>query len=513
MTGSSLLTRVRRLEEEMGALVAQHGRTTAAPDFSRYAEDPVGFLVEVLRDTPWTKQVEIAEAVRDAPRVTVPSCNSAGKDHLAARLALWWVYARNGFVLITGPTDRQVKHIVMGHVHAAFAAAADLPGELYEMALRVGRTKQRGLLAFTSTAGDVSKLSGFHAPRLLVIVTEAQGVEAAVYEGVYACAAGDDSRILLLGNPLEPTGKFYEACSSPRWRRVRISAFDHPNLREQRNVIPGGITQAGVDQFAAEYGVDSPIYKARVLGEFSTSLSAGLVERPWLDAAAERFRAGTMLVDAWRDGHWQAGLDVARFGRDLTALAVRQGPVLHGVCAWGKLDLIATCDRVPRELTAPPFRLRRAKRLTDAEERIGVPVELRPPDGPFKLVVDEVGVGAGVVDELVRRQWPIVPFNGGRTPPQGPDSRFANWRASSFWDLRQLLELNLIAMPFRAQLVEELVQTRYLELPSGKLAIEPKADLQARIGRSPDEADAVCMAYLGYYRRPGQEWVHARVRI
>ncbi len=46
----------------------------------------------------------------------VRSANGCGKDWLAARLALWWVYARQGLVLLTGPTERQVVEIVMGEV-------------------------------------------------------------------------------------------------------------------------------------------------------------------------------------------------------------------------------------------------------------------------------------------------------------------------------------------------------------------------------------------------------------
>jgi hypothetical protein len=90
--------------------------------------------------------------------------------------ALWWTYARGGLVLVTGPTERQVVEVVMGEVRQAFRKATDLPGDLYRTALRVG--DRAAILAFTST--EASRLTGFHAPRVLALITEAQGVEAFV---------------------------------------------------------------------------------------------------------------------------------------------------------------------------------------------------------------------------------------------------------------------------------------------------------------------------------------------
>lgn len=496
---------VDRLEARLEKLVAHHERAKSLQDFRRYADDPLGFITEVLKERPWAKQEEIAHKVAAHPRVAVQGCNAAGKDWLAGRLALWWALARGGLAVLTGPTERQVRQILMGQVRAAFTRAEDLPGELFEMSLRFGPAEDRGILAFTSVPGDASRLTGYHAPGLLVIITEAQGVDPATYEAAFACAASEGARILVLGNPLQPTGPFYDICTSPTWARVKISARDHPNVIEDRNVIPGGISRAGVAQFAQEYGEDSGIYRARVLGEFSTTLAEGLIDRAWLEAAAERFRSNAFTSDSI-DQAWQAGLDVARFGRDRTVLGVRRGPILLGMATWVKCDLMTTADRVPHVLKGEPFRLEFLGSRADG----WVPVWHYCPPHPrevfIRLLVDEVGIGAGVVDELRRRRYPVAGFNGGASPPGGPDSRFANRRASSYWELRQLLELRLVAVPWREGLVEELVNTEYLELPSGKLAIGPKNDLETRIGRSPDEADSLAMTFEGFYQRPEREW-------
>ena len=143
------LRAIQRLDSDLGELLARHERGRDLSEFGRYADDPVGFIRDVLHGEPWSRQVEIAEAVRDAPLVVVRSANAVGKDWTAGHLALWWTYARGGLVLVTGPTERQVVEVVMGEVAAAFRQAKDLLGDLYRTALRVG--DRAAILAFTST--------------------------------------------------------------------------------------------------------------------------------------------------------------------------------------------------------------------------------------------------------------------------------------------------------------------------------------------------------------------------
>ena len=62
-----------------------------AEDLTRYADDPVGFVRDVLGEAgmPYSKQVEMLEAIVQHRRVSVVGANSAGKDWTAARAVLW----------------------------------------------------------------------------------------------------------------------------------------------------------------------------------------------------------------------------------------------------------------------------------------------------------------------------------------------------------------------------------------------------------------------------------------
>jgi len=456
---------IEKLGRDLGELLATHERGRDLEEFSRYADDPVGFIRDLLHGEPWSRQEEIAEAVRESPLTVVRSCNGAGKDWLAARLALWWVYARQGLALITGPTERQVREVVMGEVARAFGKAKDLPGELYQMALRLGREERAGILSFTST--EASKLTGFHAPRVMAILTEAQGCEDFAWEGLLACATGAQDRVLAVGNPLTPSGRFFEVSRSEGWRSIRIPATDHPNLLEGREVIPGGVTVEFAERMAAEYGEDSGVYRARVAGEFPDESEDALCARSWIDAAVERWTSGEMESKADREPV-VLSLDPARFGPDASVLIVMQGPVVREIVSWTKKGLNETAGRV----------------LTKLDEV-----------GPATVVVDEPGLGGGVIDRLAEQGVEVVAYNGGRRAELVPNpERFRNRRAAAYWMLRQRLEDGDLALPHDDRLADELTTIRWHVDSSGQIALEPKDRVRERLGRSPDTADALAAA-------------------
>ena len=77
-----------------------------------------------------------------------------------------------------------------------------------------------------------------------------------------------------------------------------------------------------------------------------------------------------------------------------------------------------------------------------------------------------------------------------RTPP------FTNLRAAAYWRMREWLDPDLgydIALPPGRELLAELCAPRYAMTTAG-IAVEKKAEVQKRLGRSPDLADAFVMS-------------------
>jgi hypothetical protein len=55
-----------------------------------------------------------------------------------------------------------------------------------------------------------------------------------------------------------------------------------------------------------------------------------------------------------------------------------------------------------------------------------------------RAVVDDPGVGGGVVDRLAELNLPVTPYNGGEAPID--KERFVNARAEDNWKLRERFE-------------------------------------------------------------------------
>lgn len=490
-------TQVEKLGVEVGDLIAKGKRTDR--DFSAFEEDPVGFLHDVLGADPWRMQEAIARAVRDHPQVTVRSCHAAGKDWLAARVALWWVYARGGRVVLTGPTAAQVEEILMrGEVRNAFLDGR-LPGQLHVRALRPKGTGEAGILA--RTASDTHGLTGFHDARVLYVITEAQDPEIEhAWDAAFGVATGAEDRILTMGNPTEPDGKFYRAHQpGSGWYSVKIAADDVPNVAEGRTVIPGLLSREGVERFRKEYGESSPFYVSRVLAEFPSEATDSLIRREWIDDAVERHESGDLEHDSERS-HFVLGVDPARLGPDTTAVCVRQGPVVRRFEVWRGADTMQTADRV-HGLVADLL----------ADHASGY--DLGSVRGVEAVYVDEIGLGGGVLDRLkttlrdltwtrlrgsayrpkMRTRSPTARgFNASKSA--GLPDRYKNMRAQGYWKLRKMLESGRIALPPDDRLAEELLATRVRFGADGRTEIESKDALKSRLGRSPDLADALVIS-------------------
>lgn len=478
---------LRQAVTDLGELLARHEGGRDLDQYARYAHDPVAFLHDVLDAEPWSAQAEIAVAVRDRPQVTVRSCHAAGKDFLAARLSLWWVYAKRGLVILTGPTAAQVEEILMrGEVRTAFVGSG-LPGSLHAKALRPGGEGKAGILARTATG--VQGLQGWHDARVLFVVTEAQDPEIDhAWDAAFNCTTGADDRKLMVGNPTEPGTRFHRAHQpGSDWHAVKIAADDVPNVRQGETVVPGLLTREGVERFASEYGRDSAVYTSRVQAEFPEEGSDSLIKRQWIDDAFERHEAGEYEHEARRT-EAVVGLDVARFGRDASVACVRRGRQVVGFHRWQGEDTKETARRALQV-------------VHDHHDPERAPVST--------VVVDTVGVGAGVADQLrdeVRKvRWAesdgwgssklrtatLVEFKAGSKAPNS--DQFKRLRAQAFWRLRKELEEGRLALPRDEGLRRELLALRTEVTPAGKVALASK---RAGLGGdSPDRADALSMTF------------------
>lgn len=450
--------------------------------------DPVWWCEHVLRVKPWSKQIEIIESVRDNPCTAVRSCHGAGKSFVAGQVILWFLYAFSpSIVLSTAPTWRQVEKLVWKEVRASHSRARNagrpLGGSLLPASPELQIVRDQWYAAGLST-NDPDRFQGYHEEHLLVVVDEAAGVPEDIHEAVEGVLTSEHTRLLLLGNPTSVGGTFHKAFKSPRYRAIHISAFDTPNftafgITEQdfrdntweaklTGPLPNPklITPAwGYDKFV-KWGPDSVAYQARVAGNFPEGADDTLIPLAWVEAAQARW------LDAEPGEPVEIGCDVARYGSDETVIAIRRGIRVEPLLVYAQKDTMETAGLVK-----------------------AAHVET----GATAIKVDEIGIGAGVVDRLKELKCPATGVNVA-TAAAEPE-RFTNLRAELWWNLRELLDPNPrvnpnpIALPPDDQLLADLTNVKYKIDSRGRIQLESKEEIKKRLGRSPDRGDAVVLAY------------------
>lgn len=424
---------------------------TSGPDFARYRDRPADFIRETLGEQPWAKQEAIAQALADQRRVTVRSCNGSGKTWLASRLALWFLYSRPGSIVVTtAPTWRQVRDQIWRYI-AGCHGRAKLPGLCNQAELQPDGANREWYAMGIST-DDPTRFQGTHAAAgVLLIVDEASGVAEPIFEAGAGFMTGAESYTLLIGNPNSPTGTFYRSHQGGGWARFHISALDVP---------PHVLDPAFIERAKADWGgEDNPAYQVRVLGEFPSEGDDTLIGLRFVTAAQEAAHEA--------EGQVEIGADIARFGSDESVAIARQGPKVIAMEGWRGQDTQASAGRIAAF----------ARRWNTMRVR-----------------VDEIGVGAGVVDALKAAKCPNVEGVNVGTAARD-NERFLNLRAEMFWALRERFREGDIAIPKDDLLYSQLCGLKYKYTTSGKVQIESKDDARKRGEPSPDRADALALAF------------------
>lgn len=122
------------------------------------------------------------------------------------------------------------------------------------------------------------------------------------------------------------------------------------------------------------------------------------------------------------------------------------------------------------------------------------------------VVVDSVGLGAGVVDNLHKKGHYVLPMVGGaqkeaRERCVGTNFHFANMKAWSYWTAKQVLQRREVGQLTDETLKSEAGAIYYFITKDKHIAVESKEDLKKRIGRSCDFWDALVYAIWAWKRK------------
>jgi hypothetical protein len=137
-------------------------------------------------------------------------------------------------------------------------------------------------------------------------------------------------------------------------------------------------------------------------------------------------------------------------------------------------------------------------------EIVGRAVLFAQKHGIKAFAVDEIGVGAGVVDRLKELGHQVIAVNS--SEKSNDPEKYYNTRAEIYAKGAELFQDNKVSvLADDIELQEQLSWAKYKVIKSnGLIQIEAKDDIKERYGRSPDNADAF-LAGLWALRRVRQE--------
>lgn len=479
------------------AILWEAYRATQDTQFSRITKKTINNIEYIGKKLVKCIEVDSVNKLYLAGKGFVPTHNS----WLSARLAAWWIASHppgSAFVVTTAPSNKQVKAVLWKEIRRAWVAAS-LPGRLNQTEWWVNNE----LVAMGRKPSDYdpTAFQGIHAKFVLVILDEGCGIPEAIYIAANSLASNEFSRLLVIGNPDDPSSHFEKICKpGSGWNVIPVSAYDTPNFTGE--YVPQDVKDVLVSpvfeqEMARDVGVDSPIYISKVLGRFPENAIDGVVplsfirkcqdEDEYEKALGEETPSEILEQNEHLTYPREGGCDVGA-GGDETSLRAR----------YGKFVL----EDIVEAKTPEPL---------DAYALV-VPFIMK--HNLTRIKIDTIGIGWGLIgmlemckarglhtDETLGidvdiSRCEIVGVNVGvaATEPE----RFLRLRSQMWWEIARGLSAdkgwNLTKLDETT--VRQLIDPTYKSDSANRIVVESKQDTMKRTKRpSPNRADALLLAY------------------
>ena len=410
-------------------------------------------------------------------RKATASGRGPGKSALVAWISHWFRSTRLGSTnIVTANTEPQLKTRTFAEINKWMTLAINghwfestvlsvKPAKWFDEALKRDLKIDTG---YYYTQGQLwseenpDAFAGVHNPNgVLVQMDEASGIPNSIFtvtEGFFT-EPTPNRYWFVYSNPRRNSGAFYEIFhvegTRQRWR--------HRNI-DIRTVE--GIDPAMANGLIAQYGIDHDAVRVEVLGQFPKQGSRQFIPNESAYNAQHRgiiTDAGSPLI---------LGVDVARFGDDYSVARFRQGPDARGIppVRWKGMDTVASADKV------------------------AYLIDTFNPDG----VCIDAGQGTGVIDILRRKGYRVheVWFGSKSDQPEWGNKRTEMYALAREWLSGGCLDAS-------ADLFTDLtaVEYDYFGKAKDQVILESKEALKDRIGRSPDDGDALALTFAKHFAR------------
>lgn len=327
-----------------------------------------------------------------------------------------------------------------------------------------------------ASVANPENISGVHADNVLIVVDEAAGVDDEIFvrlEGI----ATTNARTLFIGNPSWTYGHFYEIFNNPsfssKYDTLTFSCVDSEN-----------VNQDWVQEMKDKYGEDSPVYKIRVLGTFCSMYEATIINRTDINDAINRD------IEKISSNTLHVGIDVSSgTGQDKSVICIREGNY--------EIQRILFTEQIA-QLRDKIFQIVRTFR--DAYDLI-------------HLKIDTTGLGIQLGQEVEsmyeldnKVKVDCINFSFRASNPE----LYSNVFTEMIFNFKDIVN-SVRLLKVKDSEIDIELGTRTFETDSlNRFIAEKKRVFIKKIGHSPDEGDAVLLAF---YEPQNQDVILDRLSI
>lgn len=441
--------------------------TKVLSDRIKFRTNLASFMDRIIGYKPTDQQSEACKIYDKLGRIIGKSGHLTGKTTLEAAAIYQHLYCwKKSIVVCTAPTKHQLNTVlwteagrmkhqspILNEYFEKTATKIFVKGELWDI-----------WYAQAVASSNPSALAGRHDKHLLYVIDEVFGLKEEVFPVIEGALSQKKNKVIMMGNPVKNHGYAYELFREPLgYGTITMSSIDSgvPDYNPDYHINMG-----------KRFGINSNIYRVRVLGEFPTQEDDSILEYDLVEYAMQREEP---LVE---DDLIQGACDAARYGDDRIVFGMARG---YKVTDWT------------------------IKRKQDTVETQNDIVQMIKKFRPSIYKIDAGTFGIGIIDNVRRILdrlhivCDIIEINFGGTAID--DELYENISTEMHFQLQETLKIACI--PKSDELLGELTTRKYFVNPqTQRVQIQSKEDLRkdaikrGLVGfKSPDEGDTLAMLF------------------
>ena len=384
-------------------------------------------------------------------RINLSAFTRYGKTQMVAiGVAIYILINENKKIIFMGPTDDQAS--IIKNYMSSLLLDCPILLEIADIQLtdKINRLKAeasqrrmtfKNLCEYRVVTAHGKGFSAMGFGGDLVIMDEAAMVSRESYAKIMRMLGDDAANAIFIEmfNPWDRNTKAYEHSISDRYLRIEI---DYRIGLKEKRITKDFVEEMREDMSPMEFTV---LYESK----FPEETDDQLIKGKDIDNALRAIPANLPENDVLKI----LGVDLARYGTDKTVLTYIK---LYS----GSLAIIQEIRDYFHQ---------------DTMKTTGQIVNWDNQEHFHKIIVDDTGLGGGVVDRLIEQDQTAnktIPFIAGKSPSEEVDKkRFLNFKAMYYNNLRRFFESGNILLIDNLDLINELAQIKQEYHSTGRMQI------------------------------------------